>query len=57
METVSHRLVIFLCLAAGQNHQTIKCLSLDNIKISSDQVVLFVTETLKTISQVIIYHP
>ena len=37
-----------MCLTTGQGDQTIKCLSLDCIKSSSDKVVLFVPETLKT---------
>ena len=37
-----------MCLTTGQRDQTIKCLNLDCIKISSDKVVLFVPETLKT---------
>ena len=48
LKTLSHRLAIFLCLITGQRDQTIKCLNLDYIKISSDKVVLFVPETLKT---------
>ena len=48
LKTLSQRLAILLCLATGQIDQTIKCLSLDCIKISSDKVVLFVRETLKT---------
>ena len=48
MKTLSHRLAILLCLTTGQRDQTIKCLNLDCIKISSDKVVLFVPETLKT---------
>ena len=43
-----HRLAVLLCLTTGQRDQTIKCLNLDYIKISSDKVVLFVPETLKT---------
>ena len=39
---------MLLCLTTGQRVQTIKCLNLDYIKISSDKVVLFVPETLKT---------
>ena len=42
LKTPSHR------LAAGQRDKTIKCLNLDYIKISSDKVVLFVLEILKT---------
>ena len=38
---------LLLCLTTGQRDQTIKCLNLDYIKISSDKVVLFVPETLK----------
>ena len=37
-----------MCLTTGQRDQTIKCLNLDYIKISSDNVVLLVPETLKT---------
>ena len=37
-----------MCLTKGQRNQTIKCLNLDYIKISSDKVFLFVPETLKT---------
>ena len=48
LKTFSHRLAILLCLTTGQRDQTIKCLNLDCIKISSDKVVLFVPETLKT---------
>ena len=48
LKTLSHRLAILLCLTTGQRDQTIKCLNLDCIKISSDKVVLFVPETLKT---------
>ena len=48
LKTLSHRLAILLCLTTGQRDQTIKCLNLDCIKISSDEVVLFVPETLKT---------
>ena len=47
-KTLSRRLAILLCLRTGQRDQTIKCLNLDYIKISSDKVVLFVPETLKT---------
>ena len=47
LKTLSHRLAILLCLTTGQKDQTIKCLNLDCIKISSDKVVLFVPETLK----------
>ena len=32
----------------GQRDQTIKCLNLDYIKISSDKLVLLVSETLKS---------
>ena len=42
LKTLYHR------LATGQRDQTIKCLNLDYIKISSDKVALFVPETLKT---------
>ena len=35
-------------LKTGQRDQTIKCLNLNYIKISSNKVVLFVPETLKT---------
>ena len=42
LKTLSHR------LATGQRDQTIKCLNLDYIKISSDKVALLVPETLKT---------
>ena len=48
LQTLSHRLAILLCLTTDQRDQTIKCLNLDCIKISSDKVVLFVPETLKT---------
>ena len=48
LKTLSHRLAILLCLTTGQRDQTIQCLNLDYIKISSDNVVLFVPETLKT---------
>ena len=48
LKTLSHRQAILLCLTTGQRDQTIKCLNLDYIKISSDNVVLFVPETLKT---------
>ena len=48
LKPLSHRLAILLCLTTGQRDQTIKCLNLDCIKISSDKVVLFVPETLKT---------
>ena len=48
LKTFSHRLAILLYLTTGQREQTIKCLNLDYIKISSDNVVLFVPETLKT---------
>ena len=48
LKTLSHRLAKLLCLTTGQRDQTIRCLNLDYIKISSDKVVLFVPETLKT---------
>ena len=48
LKTLSHRLAILLCLITGQRDQTIKCLNLDCIKISSNKAVLFVPETLKT---------
>ena len=48
LKTLSHRLAILLCLTTGQRDQTTKCLNLDYIKISSDKIVLFVPETLKT---------
>ena len=48
LKTLSHRLATLLCLTTGQRDQTIKCLNLDYIKISSDKVVLLVPETLKT---------
>ena len=48
LKTLSHRLAIILCLTTSQRDQTMKCLNLDYIKISSDKVVLFVPETLKT---------
>ena len=48
LKTLSHRLAILLFLKTGQRDQTIKCLNLDYIKISSEKVVLFVPETLKT---------
>ena len=51
LKTLSHRLAILLCLTTGQRDQTIKCLNLDCIKISSDKVVFFVPETLKTTRQ------
>ena len=47
-KTLSHILAILLCLTASQRDQTIKCLSLDCIKISSDKIVLFVPGNLKT---------
>ena len=47
LKTFFNRIAILLCLTAGQGDQTIKCLSLDDKKISSDKVVLFVPETLK----------
>ena len=47
LKTLSYRLAILLCLTTVQRDQTIKCLNLDYIKISSDKVVLFVPETLK----------
>ena len=34
-----------LCLPRGQGDQTIECLNLDYIKISSDKIVLLVPET------------
>ena len=48
LKILSHRLAILLCLRTGQREQTIKCLNFDCIKISSDKVVIFVPETLKT---------
>ena len=51
LKTLSHRLAIRLCLTTDQRDQTIKCLNLDCIKISSDKVVFFVPETLKTTRQ------
>ena len=42
LEIISHR------FATGQRDQTIKCLNLEYIKISSNKVVLFVFKTLKT---------
>ena len=36
-----------MCLTTGQRDQTIKCLNLDYIKISSDKVVLLVPKSLK----------
>ena len=48
LKTLSHLLALLLCLTTGQRDQTIKCLNLDCIKISSDKVVLFVPGTLKT---------
>ena len=48
LKTLSHRLARLLCLTTGRRDQTVKCLNLDYIKISSDKVVLFVPETLKT---------
>ena len=48
LKTLSHKLAILLCLTTGQGDQTIKCLNLDYIEISSGKVVLFVPETLKT---------
>ena len=48
LKTLSHWLALLFCLTTGQRDQTIKCLYLDYIKISSDKIVLFVPETLKT---------
>ena len=48
LKTISHRLAILSCLTTGQKDQTIKCLNLEYIKISSDKVVSLVPETLKT---------
>ena len=48
LKTLSHRLAIILCLTTSQRAQTIKCLNLDYITISSDKVLLFMPETLKT---------
>ena len=48
LKTLSHRLAILSCLTTGQKNQTIKCLNLDYIEISSDKVVSLVPETLKT---------
>ena len=48
LKTLCHRLAMLLCLTTGQRDQTIKCLNLDCIKVSSDKGVLFVPETLKT---------
>ena len=48
LKTLSHRLAIILCLTTSQRDQTIKCLNLDYITISSDKVLLFMPETLKT---------
>ena len=48
LKTASHRLTMLLCLTTDQRDQTIKCLNLDYWKISSDKVVLFVADTLKT---------
>ena len=47
LKTISHRLAVLSCLTTGQRDQTIKCLNLHYIKISSNKVVLFVPETLK----------
>ena len=48
LKTISHRLAMLLHSTTGQRDHTIKCLNLDYITISSDKVVLFVPETLKT---------
>ena len=40
--------IIYHKFATGQRDQTIKCLNLEYIKISSNKVVFFVSETLKT---------
>ena len=48
LKTLSHRLAILLCLTTGQRDRTIKCLNLDCIKISSDKIVFFVPQNLKT---------
>ena len=48
LKILPHRLAILLCLTTGQRDQTIKCLNLYCIKISGDNIVLFVPETLKT---------
>ena len=50
LKAISHRLARLLYLTTGQKDQTIKCLNLDCIKISSDKVVLFAPVTLKTTS-------
>ena len=50
LKILSHRLAILLRLTTGQRDQTIKCLNLDYIQISSDNELLFVPETLKTTS-------
>ena len=44
-KTVFHRFTMDLCLPTGQGDQTIECLNLDYIKISSDKIVLLVPET------------
>ena len=48
LTTDFHRLALLLCLTAGQRDQTIKCLNLNYITISSNKVVFFVPENLKT---------
>ena len=48
LKAIYHRLARLLYLTTGQKDQTIKCLNLDCIKISSDKVVLFASVTLKT---------
>ena len=48
LKTLSHRLAILLCLTTDQRGHTIKCLDFDYIKISSDKIVLFVRQNLKT---------
>ena len=52
LKPFSHRLAILLRLTTGQRDQTINCLKLDYIEISSDKVVLFVPKTLKTTGSV-----
>ena len=48
LTTDFHRLALLLCLTAGQRDQTIKCLNWNYITISSNEVVFFVPENLKT---------
>ena len=56
LKTLSHSLAIVLYLTTGQIDQTIKCLNLDCIKISSDKVVFLFLKVSKPKGQVIIYH-